>query len=53
MLSGYDDLNVTRQAINMGAIYKFIEKPVQPDELREAVSEAFGSYLNARQLQEA
>jgi CheY-like chemotaxis protein len=53
MLSGYDDLNVTRQAINMGAIYKFIEKPVQPDELREAVSEAYGRYLNARQLQEA
>ncbi|WP_395407765.1 EAL domain-containing protein [Pseudoduganella sp. UC29_106] len=53
MLSGYDDLNVTRQAINMGAIYKFIEKPVQPDDLRAAVSEAYGRYLNARQLQEA
>jgi diguanylate cyclase (GGDEF)-like protein/PAS domain S-box-containing protein len=53
MLSAYDDFNATRQAINMGAVYKFIEKPVQPDELREAVGEAYSRYLDARQLQEA
>jgi len=53
MLSAYDDFNATRQAINMGAVYKFIEKPVQPDELREAVGEAYSRYLDSRQLQEA
>jgi diguanylate cyclase (GGDEF)-like protein/PAS domain S-box-containing protein len=53
MLSAYDDFNATRQAINMGAVYKFIEKPVQPDELREAVGDAYARYLRVRQLQEA
>jgi diguanylate cyclase (GGDEF)-like protein/PAS domain S-box-containing protein len=53
MLSAYDDFNATRQAINMGAVYKFIEKPVQPDDLREAVGEAYARYLNSRQLLEA
>jgi FixJ family two-component response regulator len=37
----------------MGAVYKFIEKPVQPDDLREAVGEAYARYLNSRQLLEA
>ena len=50
MLSAYEDYTVTRQAINMGAVYKFIEKPLQPGELKQVVDEAFRLYLEARQL---
>jgi len=48
MLSAYDDFNATRQAINMGAVYKFVEKPVQPDDLREVVDEAYARFMEAR-----
>ncbi len=54
MLSAYEDHDATRQAINMGAVYKFIEKPVRrPEELKEVVAEAFTLYLNTRELKTA
>lgn len=53
MLSAYDDYNVTRQAINMGAVYKFIEKPVHQEELVEVVNDAFRLYLSGRALRTA
>ncbi|MDL2354583.1 MAG: EAL domain-containing protein [Pseudomonadota bacterium] len=48
MLSAYDDAQVTRQAINMGAVYKFIEKSADHAELREVVDDAFRRYLARR-----
>ena len=44
LLSAYEDFNVTRQAINAGAIYKFIEKPWKREELRRIIEDAFLLY---------
>jgi diguanylate cyclase (GGDEF)-like protein/PAS domain S-box-containing protein len=41
ILSGYADLASIQQAINRGAIYKFLSKPWDDNELRAAVREAF------------
>ncbi len=41
ILSGYTDLATVTDAINRGAIYKFLTKPWNDDEIREQVLEAF------------
>ena len=41
MLSGYTDLKVVTDAINEGAIYKFLTKPWEEDALREDIRQAF------------
>jgi len=41
VLSGYTDLNSVTDAINEGAIYKFLTKPWDDDLLRKNVQEAF------------
>jgi CheY-like chemotaxis protein len=41
VLSGYTELAALTDAINRGAIYKFITKPWDDDELREVIREAF------------
>lgn len=41
VLSGYTDLNSITEAINQGAIYKFLTKPWEDDLLRENISKAF------------
>ena len=48
MLSAYEDHEATRQAINMGAVYKFIAKPLQADELTEVVADAFKLHRDSR-----
>ncbi len=44
VLSGYTELNSVTDAINRGAIYKFLTKPWDDDLLRENVQEAFYRY---------
>jgi response regulator RpfG family c-di-GMP phosphodiesterase len=44
MLSGYTELNSVTDAINRGAIYKFLTKPWEDDLLRANVDEAFHRY---------
>jgi len=44
ILSGYTDLATVTEAINRGAIYKFLTKPWDADDLREQVLEAFRRY---------
>jgi response regulator RpfG family c-di-GMP phosphodiesterase len=44
VLSGYTDLRSVTDAINHGAIYKFITKPWQDDDLREEILSAFRLY---------
>ena len=44
VLSGYTDLNSVTDAINEGAVYKFLTKPWDDDRLRETIREAFQSY---------
>lgn len=44
MLSGYTDLRSVTEAINKGAIYKFMTKPWQDDELRQEIKRAFAQH---------
>lgn len=41
VLSGYTDLTTVTDAINRGAIYRFLTKPWNDDELREHIRQAF------------
>nr|MBL8411545.1 EAL domain-containing protein [Dechloromonas sp.] len=41
VLTGYTDLDSVTSAINRGAIYKFLTKPWDDDQLRDQVREAF------------
>lgn len=41
VLSGYTDLDTVTEAVNEGAIYKFLTKPWNDDTMREAVRQAF------------
>ena len=41
VLTGYTDLESVTAAINRGAIYKFLTKPWDDDQLREQIREAF------------
>lgn len=49
VLTGYADLDTVKEAINRGAIYKFLTKPWDNDTLRGDVMEAFGRFELARQ----
>ncbi len=44
VLSGYTDLAAITDAINRGAIYRFLTKPWNDDELREHIKAAFRAY---------
>ncbi len=44
VLSGYADIQTITDAINEGAIYKFLAKPWEDDQLREQIREAFHRY---------
>lgn len=44
VLSGYTDLATITDAINRGAIYRFLTKPWNDDELREHIRAAFRTY---------
>ncbi|HEB55981.1 MAG TPA: response regulator [Gammaproteobacteria bacterium] len=49
ILSGYTDLNTVTEAINEGAVYKFLTKPWEDDLLRANVEEAFRYYELGRE----
>jgi len=44
ILSGFNDIQTVTDAINQGAIYKFLNKPWREEHLRDAVREAFQRY---------
>jgi ActR/RegA family two-component response regulator len=44
VLSGYTDLATVTDAINRGAIYRFLTKPWEDDELRAHIREAFRTH---------
>jgi EAL domain-containing protein (putative c-di-GMP-specific phosphodiesterase class I)/CheY-like chemotaxis protein len=48
VLSGYTDLTTVTEAINRGAIYRFLTKPWEDDELRAQVRDAFRAARKAR-----
>lgn len=41
VLSGYTDLKSVTDAINQGAIYKFLTKPWDDSQIREHIQQAF------------
>lgn len=41
VLTGYTDIESVKAAINHGAIYKFLTKPWEDDEIRDQIREAF------------
>jgi diguanylate cyclase (GGDEF)-like protein/PAS domain S-box-containing protein len=48
VLSGYTDLKSVTDAINQGAIYKFLTKPWNDDQLRATIAQAFQHYNLAK-----
>ncbi|MGQ3054396.1 MAG: EAL domain-containing protein [Roseateles sp.] len=48
VLSGYTDLQSVTEAINRGAIYRFLTKPWEDEPLREHIKEAFQHYARQR-----
>jgi diguanylate cyclase (GGDEF)-like protein/PAS domain S-box-containing protein len=52
VLSGYTDLGVVTEAINQGAIYKFLTKPWNDEALRLQIQDAFRTF-NSRLTREA
>jgi diguanylate cyclase (GGDEF)-like protein/PAS domain S-box-containing protein len=48
VLTGYTDLDSVTGAINRGAVYKFLTKPWDDDQLREQIREAFRMVQNNR-----
>lgn len=48
VLSGYTDLATVTDAINRGAIYRFLTKPWNDDELREHIRQAFRTHDEQR-----
>jgi diguanylate cyclase (GGDEF)-like protein/PAS domain S-box-containing protein len=53
VLSGYTDLTSVTEAINQGAIYKFLTKPWDDAQLRATVAQAFQHFNLAAQKEEA
>ncbi|MDP3814765.1 EAL domain-containing protein [Pseudomonas sp.] len=47
VLSGYTDLNVVIEAVNRGAIFKFLTKPWEDELLREHIRDAFLRYRSS------
>ncbi|MBI2306687.1 MAG: EAL domain-containing protein [Rhodocyclales bacterium] len=44
IFSGYTDLETVTNAVNEGALYKFLTKPWEEDQLREQIRDAFRYY---------
>jgi len=53
VLSGYTDLNTVTDAINRGAIYRFLTKPWNDDELRKHIHQAFRTHEEQRRANTA
>jgi FixJ family two-component response regulator len=53
VLSGYTDLAMITDAINRGAIYRFLTKPWNDDELREHIRDAFRAHERTSTYEES
>ncbi len=53
VLSGYTDLKSVTDAINQGAIYKFLTKPWDDDQLRAVIAQAFLHHSLAKTKEES
>jgi DNA-binding NtrC family response regulator len=48
VLSGYTDLKSVTDAINQGAIYRFLTKPWDDEQLRQIIAQAFREYRQSK-----
>ena len=48
VLSGYSELNTLTEAINKGAIYRYLSKPWDDEKLKQEVTQAFRYYREQR-----
>lgn len=53
MLSGYAEAHAILEAVNQGEIYRFLTKPWQEEELREAIRDCLSHYETCHEKQEA
>jgi diguanylate cyclase (GGDEF)-like protein/PAS domain S-box-containing protein/hemerythrin-like metal-binding protein len=53
VLSGYADLNAVTEAINRGAIWRYLNKPWDDDELKREIRESFRQYRAQRGMSES
>ncbi|MCX7856990.1 MAG: response regulator [Deltaproteobacteria bacterium] len=53
MLTGYVDVNSVMEAVNIGAVYKFIVKPWEQEELKSAVLDGIYRYEMVHKLRDA
>ncbi|HSY30297.1 MAG TPA: response regulator [Burkholderiaceae bacterium] len=53
VLSGYADVGVVTDAINLGAVYKFLNKPWDQPELCKIIEGAFEKYENEMMMETA
>jgi EAL domain-containing protein (putative c-di-GMP-specific phosphodiesterase class I)/CheY-like chemotaxis protein len=49
ILSGESDIETVKEAINSGWIYKFLTKPINHEELKNNINEAFDTYWRFKQ----
>jgi response regulator RpfG family c-di-GMP phosphodiesterase len=52
LVTGYTDINVIKDAINTGQIYKYVEKPWENDYLKMIIDKAFEVYILRKENQE-
>ena len=52
LLTGYTDINAVIDAINRGAVYKYVQKPWNEDELRTTIDKALDIYKNGKNKNE-
>jgi response regulator RpfG family c-di-GMP phosphodiesterase len=56
LLTGYADISAVIDAINKGQVYRYLTKPWNPDEVRQAIKDSFEIYSlrkqNAKLLKE-
>ncbi|MBA4304488.1 MAG: hybrid sensor histidine kinase/response regulator [Sphingobacteriaceae bacterium] len=50
LLTGYTDIQAVISAVNMGNIFRYLQKPWQEEEIREAINSAFEVYHTRVQL---
>jgi two-component system, sensor histidine kinase and response regulator len=50
LLTGYTDIQAVISAVNIGNIYRYLQKPWQEDEIRTAIRNAYELYDSRRQL---
>jgi response regulator RpfG family c-di-GMP phosphodiesterase len=52
MLTGFSDMEALKDAINIGQIYCYLQKPWNDDELRSTINKAFSIYKLKREKEE-